>query len=471
MSGEYDLVIIGLTPEGIYTALNAVSLKARVALVSQNCQGENNALYRYSLSDLGRRYEECKKAAKFGISGQIDAINLETAIARTEKAIATIAEQNSPAILSAAGVDFIEGMGEFCRRPRLAFRVAERKLRSRSYLLAMGIRPRLPELKSLQEVGYLTPDRLWRSPTLQQLPQSLAILGNTPLALELAQSLVRLGKTITLAIDTRILPQEEPEAARLIQAQLEGEGIELFTYSSVTQVKKIGAKKWLQVGDRAIETDEIIWAFGCQPNLEGLNLEALGIDPVSPKINRKGQTCNSQIYICGGHGFELSHFSQYDADITLHHAISCSTRKGDRDRLPHLVCTDPNLTRIGLTENQAQQKYGENKIVVYHRYFKQVPLAILREEITGFLKIILNRKGAILGATIVGSQATELINLLTLARQNHINIDRLAELYPISPSFSEIIWQIARDWQRDRLTKNSLQNYIRHLWLTLCRRN
>ncbi|WP_204105390.1 MULTISPECIES: NAD(P)/FAD-dependent oxidoreductase [Spirulina sp. CCY15215] len=469
MSGEYDLVIIGFTPEGIYTALNAVSLNARVALVSQNCQGENHALYRYSLREIGRHYEEGKKAAKVAISGQINEINLETEIARRESAIATIAEGDSPAILSAAGVDFIEGMGEFCRRPQLAFIVAGRKLRSRSYIVAMGTRPCLPELKSLQEVGYLTADLLWRSPTLQQLPQSLAILGNTSFALELAQSLVRLGKTITLAINTQILPQEEPEAARLIQAQLEGEGIELLNYSSVTQVKKIGAKKWLQIGDRAIETDEIIWAAGCQRNLEGLNLEAFGIDPVSPNINPKLQTCNSQIYICGSieDELELSSRSQYESDIALHNALHFSTRKGDRDRLPHLVCTDPNLTRIGLTENQAQQKYGENKIVVYHRYFKQVSLALLREETTGFLKIILNRKGAILGATIVGSQATELINLLTLARQNQISIDRLAELYPISPSFSEIIWQTARDWQRDRLTKNSLQNYIRHLWLTL----
>ncbi|MGK7927557.1 MAG: FAD-dependent oxidoreductase, partial [Spirulina sp.] len=289
MSVEYDLVIIGYTLEGVYAALTAVSVCDRVALVSQNCQGDCNPLYSYSLSDLAKRCYRWNELAKLGISGSMGEINLQQAISRIENAIATISEQNSPEILSAAGVDFIEGIGEFCRRPRLAFIVEGRKLRSRSYLLATGTRPLLPELKSVREIGYLTPDRLWKSQKLQQLPPNLAIVGGSSLALELAQSLTRLDKKVTLVMNGKILPQEEPEAARIIQAQLEGEGIELFAHSPVTQAKKIAKKKWLQVGDRAIETDEIIWAVGCQLNLDGLNLEALGIDPKSTNINLKQQ--------------------------------------------------------------------------------------------------------------------------------------------------------------------------------------
>ncbi|MGK7924402.1 MAG: mercuric reductase, partial [Spirulina sp.] len=224
-------------------------------------------------------------------------------------------------------------------------------------------------------------------------------------------------------------------------------------------------------GDRAIETDEIIWAVGCQLNLDGLNLEALGIDPKSTNINLKQQTHHPQIYICHSveGEFALSHFSRYQTDIALHNALYCRDRRIARKGIPYSIFTDPNSTRIGLTERDAKHKYNDN-VVVYQQYFKNVSRAILVEETTGLLKIILNRKGKILGATIVGAEAGELINILTLAIQNRINIDRLAELYSISPSFSEIFWQTARDWRRDRNRQNSWQNAIRHLWFDLRRR-
>jgi pyruvate/2-oxoglutarate dehydrogenase complex dihydrolipoamide dehydrogenase (E3) component len=356
MSVEYDLVIIGYTPEGAYAAMNAALLNARVALVAQNCLGQNYSFYSYGLRALSQQYYQGKNITKFGFSAQIGEIDLQQAMARIEKAIATISEQNSPAILSAAGVDFIEGRGEFCRRPHLAFIVGERKLRSRSYLLAMGFRPQLPGIKNLSEIGYLTPDRLWKSQNLLQLPKNLAIVGGTPLALELAQSLTQLGNKVTLIIEGKLLAREEPEATRIIQAQLEAEGIALFTHSPITQVQKIANKKWLQVGDRAIETDEIIWAVGYRPNLENLNLEGLGINPENPQIDAKLQTHHARIYFCSGieNEFALLHLSRYQADVALHNALYFPTQKCDRQKIPRIIFTDPKVTRIGLTERDAK---------------------------------------------------------------------------------------------------------------------
>lgn len=472
MSVDYDLVIIGYTPEGVYAALNAVSFQKRVALVSQNCSGSCHPFYSYALQDLGQRFYRENNPEQFELIKSVNEIDLTSEISRIEKAITTISDHNSPANLSAAGVDFIEGVGEFCRRPHLAFLVGERKLRSRSYLLTTGTKFITPQIKSLQDVGYLTPDLLWKSDNLQKLPQTLAILGGTALALELAQSLTRLGKTVTLILEGQLLPSEEPEATRLIQAKLEAEGIAIFTHSPVTQVKTIAQKKWLQVGNNAIEVDEIIWSVGYEPNLDSLNLEGLGIDPQNPQVNSHQQTQHPQIYLCSGieDAFELSHLSRYQVDIALHHALLLGKKKRDRVSIPRIIFTYPNLARVGLTEWEAQQKYGDD-FKVYHHHLKQISRAILEEKMTGFLKIILNQNGKILGATLVGEEAGELINLISLAIQNNIKIDRLAQLYCPSPSFSEIIAQIAVNWQRDRFQKNTLRNKIYRFWLRLHRRN
>ncbi|MEM9540987.1 MAG: NAD(P)/FAD-dependent oxidoreductase [Cyanobacteria bacterium P01_E01_bin.42] len=472
MPVEYDLVIIGYTPEGVRAALNAVSLRARVALVSQNCSGSCKAFYSYALRNLGQQCYQRDDAPKLGLLQSTDEIDLTQESARIDRAIATIAEQNSPAVLSAAGVDFIEGTGEFCRRPHLALIVGERKLRSRSYLLTTGTNSLLPQNESLQEVGYLTPDLLWRSCNLQQLPQTLAIVGGTPLALELAQSLTRLGKKVTLIIEGQFLASEEPEATRIIQARLEIEGISILTHSPVTQAQTIEQKKWLQVGDRAIEVDEIIWAVGEGLNLEHLNLEGLGIDPQNPHVNSKLQTRHPQIYLCSGleEGYELPHLSQYQADIALDNALFVPRKISNLDRIARVVFTNPTLTRIGATEWEARQKHGD-RILVYHHHFKQVARAILEEEMTGVFKIILDCKGRILGATIVGKEAEEVIHLLAFAIQNRSHINRLAELSAIAPSFSETIAQIAREWQRDRIRKNTFGNAIRRFWLTWRRGN
>ena len=471
MAVEYDLVIIGNSPEGRYAALKAAQLNARVALVDQSLsEAEQN----YSLSIYSRILFHQGNLAK------ITANHLFNTSFPTHKwmqeVLHTIQASSSPQKLASLGIDFISGKGEFCRLPKQAFLVNNRRLRSRSYLLATGNRLTVPNISGLQEVGYLTPADLWQRYRLEEigrvketkssfgnsypeiLPNNLVLIGSNPLAIELAQSLARLGKEITLIVeDKKLIPAEDEEIAMLIQAQLEAEGINLLTRSQVSQVKKIDDKKWLQVGDIALETDEIIFVGERQPNITDLNLEGVRVKVGKQGIisNEKLQTTNSKIYVCGAlqGGYNFPNISLYEANLALKNALFFPIHKVNYSPIPWVIFSNPNLAKVGMSETSARNRYGE-EVIVIKQNFHTLTQALIEGEITGLLKLILRRSGEILGAYIVSAQAGELINIIALAINHKIKLGQLAH-YPCAlPTWSEIIHQAALEWENQRFRAN-----------------
>ena len=471
MAVEYDLVIIGNSPEGRYAALKAAQLNARVALVDQSLsEAEQN----YSLSIYSRILFHQGNLAK------ITANHLFNTSFPTHKwmqeVLHTIQASSSPQKLASLGVDFISGKGEFCRLPKQAFLVNNRRLRSRSYLLATGNRINVPNIPGLQEVGYLTPADLWQKNRLGEirniketkssfhnsnldiLPSNLVLIGSNPLAVELAQSLARLGKEITLIVeDKKLIPAEDDEIAMLIQAQLEAEGINLLTHSQVSQVKQFEDKKWLQVGDIALETDEIIFVGEGQPNITDLNLEGVGVKVGKQGIfaNEKLQTTNSKIYVCGAlqGGYNFPHLALYEANIVLKNALFFPIHKVNYLPIPWVIFTQPNLAKVGMSEASARNRYGE-EIVVIKQNFHTVTQALIEGKTTGLLKLILRPNGEILGAYIFSAQAGELINTIALAINHKIKLGQLAHYLCALPTRSEIIHQAALEWENQRFRAN-----------------
>lgn len=478
MTVEYDLIAIGGSTAGIQAAVAATYLKARVALVepqgSQTDWMKHGAMYAQALAQVGRAAKHVQKAPELGIHVSstdstpeqlTPSIRVTQAMQWAEAVIHTSSEQVSPAILASLGVDVITGVGEFCRLPHLGFIVNNRRLRARAYLIATGSCLGIPNIEGLPTIRYLTPADVWRTDLSQRLQGSWVVIGDGPMAAELAQTLLRLKCDVTLIVEgSHILPNEDPEASGLVQAQLEAEGIRILTDSPVSLVRRIDDKTWVQAGNRAIEADELVLATAWQPNVAGLNLEGVGVKfhPQGLDLNEKLQTTNPRIYACGGvtGGYQSAHIAQYEASIALKNALFAPLFKVDYRGIPRTIFCDPQLARVGLTEAQARLRYGKDVFVV-RQYFKSLDKAQLMGETTGFCKLVGRQNGEILGASIVGSDASEAIAAIALAIRHKMTVNAIANLPQVSPTFAEIVHKTALEWRRQRQNHNkTLQDFL-----------
>jgi pyruvate/2-oxoglutarate dehydrogenase complex dihydrolipoamide dehydrogenase (E3) component len=471
---DYDVVIIGGSLVGRYAALTATQLKAKVALVepaANSALQPNNApcdfVYSHTLDRIGNLAKQLGEDMLFGLHTSCAtsqekcevSVNLPQALSYAHRVISNLQEQHSLPILSAQGVDVIIGNGQFQPSPHLAFAVSERLLRARTYLLATGSRPAIPEIEGLQKTGFLTLSDVWQTLNTATPPKQWVILGGTPQSIELAQILARMGNRVTLILETRsILFYLDPDIAQLLFSQLEADGVRVFTKLPVTQVRRIEEKKWLQVGDKAIETDEIIVATAQQPNIESLNLAAVDVKWNQRRlvVNEKLQTTNRRIWACGDAigGYDFANIANYEARIALQNALFFPRLNVNYQCVPWAVFTNPPLALIGLSEAQAKHRYSQDEIIVLRQYFKSITAAQIHDQTTGICKLIVLKNGKILGASILGSEASELINVIALAMSQNIKVKNLDHLAPLHPTFSEILEQTALSWSQQTLSSN-----------------
>ena len=477
MAVDYDLVIIGSSYEGIYAAKTAAELQARVALVTQgeNYFLPNHTLVNHSMGEIGRlNYQLGNNPFATASKTKLPYVSLSEAGDWAKNVNSTVQTYNSLSSLAALGVDVIVGKGEFCRLPQLAFNVANRSLRSRNFLLATGTNL-VPNLNSNKD--YLTlRDLAYRD--LSNLGQEIIVVGGDPTALELAQTLARFEKQVTLVVgQQRILPQEDLDIAILVQAQLEAEGVKIYTNSHVSQIRTIEERKWLQAGDRALSAREIIIADYRQPNVAGLNLAGVDVkyDNERVYVNQKLQTSNPNIYACGGiiGGYCLPNIAQYEANIVLKNTLFIPWYKTNYYALPWAILTQPNLARVGLTQQQAKRQFGENVYTV-KQHFNCVTQARILDRTTGVCKLIVRENGEILGCSLVGDRAGELITIISLMMQHKIKLEQnpmrgltTRSIPTIYPTMAEILQQACHDFYLQKLQRNpNLFNRLR-TWFSI----
>jgi pyruvate/2-oxoglutarate dehydrogenase complex dihydrolipoamide dehydrogenase (E3) component len=473
MAVDYDLVVIGSSWVGIYAAQQAVQLQARVALVT-SCDDlflPNDALMINTLSKIGYWNDRLannpvtKVSARVSLTAAKDCLNRVTS---------TIQTKNSLANLAALGVDVIAGKGEFCRLPHLAFQTAHRKLRSRAFLLATGAN--YSQIADRDAHDCLTLSQLWQN--LDSLGRNIIIVGANPAALELAQTLARFDKSVTLVTaQPRILPQEESEFAFLLQAQLEAEGVKLYLNSPISQIKTIDGQKWVQAGDRALTTEQIIIADGQQPNIESLNLAGVGVkyDRQKVFVNRKLQTSNPHIYACGDllGGYSLPNIARYEVNLILKNTLFFPWYRVNYLPLPWVISTQPPFARVGLTTSQAQQQYG-NDLYIVTEYFNDLERSLITNCTTGMCKVLIRENGEIVGCSLIGDRAEELITAIALMMQHKIKLERnpmrgLTSLsLPTTYLSQSEIWQrVGNNYYQQKLKRNpSLLNRLRS-WFSL----
>lgn len=469
MSIDYDLVVFGATPAGVQAAIAAATLKARVALITQGITPTNlpEAVPHHALLDLATRITP--HPLTHSPTDSDSPLQWEQLCHWTGAIAANVEAARSINGLAHRGIDVIAGMGEFCRKPALGVRVGDRNLQARGYLLAMGGCAWIPAIAGLETAGYLTSETLQTQMQRLATCQNVVVIGSGKTAVELAQTLIRLGiETTLITQNDALIPNTDAEVARLIQAQLEAEGVRVLLQTSITQVRSLADKKQLQLGNHTLETDEIIVAAGHSPNVKSLNLEAAGVRWNANGIwhNAKLQTTHPRVYVCDGLlGTEsITQVANQEAAIALRNILFFPTSTIDYRTIPLTVHTSPNLAWLGLTETQATQTYGK-QVYVLRQSFNALPQAQIRNDLTGLCKLIVHRNGTILGAHLVGAFASEWIGILALAMQQKLKIQAIASLPLPSPTLAEILHHTAIDFRRLQLKHNHhLQDLFDHFF-------
>ena len=442
----YDLVIIGATPTGIEAALLAVHLKKRVALVQQPYSGNLEA----SEDIFSKGYSQIIHLYKLLNHWQETAIYPQWQRLRQwlEEVDKTINKHHSLARLATEGIDVIPGGGEFVRLPHLGFVVNGRQLLAKHYLIATGFYLQVPKIFGLDEVNYFTAQTLWQEPNLDKLGQHLAIIGNSSMAVSLAQILRRLGKEISLIIeDNYLLPDIDREISHLVTAILEAEGIKILPGYCPSQVKAIEGQKWLQLGNRVIEVDDLIFAGNYQVNEQGLNLAGVGVklEEGLIRVNQQFQTDNSRIYALNllRNNYPDPTLNRRAAFGLVKHLITGEKFNFNPEQIPSFIAFDPAIAWVGLTGKAARESYGEEvKMINYP--IKNIVAEQIWGETTGFCQLIYRQDGKILGAQIVGNRAAEMISIISLALQENLTIQSLNKNIYTWGSMGEIIGEMTQ---------------------------
>jgi len=468
MAVEYDVVIIGGGSGGLVVASAAAQLNAKVALVEKDRLGGDclwfGCVPSKSLLHASRVAHEVKTSSRFGIYSTPPDIQFSEAIGHVQQAISKIQPNDSPERFESLGVEVIFGEGKF--RDENTFTVNGRDLNARAFVVSTGSRPKVLPIEGIEQAGFLTNEQVF---SLKERPDSLAVIGAGPIGCELGQAFHRLGSQVTM-ISSRdhVLPKEDPEAAKVVEEQLEADGINLVRGKRAQKVEVIDGKKHLWVGDEKVVVDEILVSSGRVPNVGSLNLEAAGVkyNHQGVIVNQKLQTSNKRIYACGDviGGYQFTHVAGYEAGIVVQNALFFPSAKADYRVIPWATFTEPELARVGLTEEQARERYG-NEFEILKQEFSDVDRAQAEAATEGFAKILTTPKGQILGAHIVGPSAGELIHEVILAMKNQLPVSSLTGMIHIYPTLSEVNSKAALQLKKRNYAKNEfLQNTLRKLF-------
>lgn len=440
---EYDLAIVGAGAGGLTAADFAARLGARVALIEKSRIGGDctwsGCVPSKSLLKAAKVAHDTRRAARFGIHAGAPVADMAKVRDYVRQAIQQIYLTHTPEALRAKGIDVILGQGRFADPHTLS--VGERRLRARKILLATGARPTIPAIGGLESTPFLTYERIFEN---DRLPSSMVIVGGGPLAIEIAQAYQRLGAHVTVATDW-VLPKDEPEASKVIEDVLQREGV-TFVRGRAKLARREGAQIIITTDADEVRGDLLLIASGRTPVVAGLNLENAGVN-YSEKgisVDNELRTNVRHIYAAGDAvgGYQFSHLAAWQAFFAARNALIPGSSKGLADHVPWVTFTDPEVAHAGLTEKQARQKFGD-AVIVDKTEMNRIDRAVCDDDQDGFIKIVAERNGTVIGATVVGRRAGETITEFIIAIEQEMKIADLAGPIHAYPTYSSAVEQLA----------------------------
>jgi len=460
--GRYNLVVVGAGTAGLVAAIGAAGLGARVALVERHLMGGDclnvGCVPSKALIRAARAFAQVRDAVAYGVVvPEGTRVDFGAVMERMRRLRAGIAEHDSARRFTEAGVDVHIGDATFTGRDTLE--VAGRTLRFKRACIATGARAALPPIEGLAEADPLTNETLFE---LTELPPRLAVIGGGPIGSEMAQAFARFGARVTLLEQAdHVLAREDADAARLVQASMERDGVEILANSEVVKVEQRGDATVVHAErdgrTHACEVDRILVGVGRAPNVDGLGLEAAGVEydeRAGVTVDDRLRTSNPSIYAAGDvcSAYKFTHLADFHARLVLRNALFPGPGgKASALTLPWCTYTDPEVAHVGLDPQRAAERGIE--VDTFDQPMAEVDRAILDGDTEGFVRIHVEKgKDRIVGATIVGRHAGELICEIGVAIVGGVGLGTVANTIHPYPTQAEAIRRAGDAYNRTRLT-------------------
>jgi pyruvate/2-oxoglutarate dehydrogenase complex dihydrolipoamide dehydrogenase (E3) component len=472
---DYNLVVIGGGAAGLVSAYIAATVNAKVALIEKHKMGgdclNTGCVPSKALIRSAKMLNYARRAKDFGFKKATVDYDFAEVMERVQRVIANIEPHDSVERYTGLGVDVIAGEARL--RTPYEVEVNGKTITTRNIIVATGARPTVPQIPGLENVAYLTSDTIWQ---LRERPERLLILGGGPIGCELAQCFQRLGCGVILVQrSARLLPREDSEIAAILEKRFSNEGMRVLTGHQALRFEVHHGESILVAEHRGQELriafDKVLFALGRSANVSGFGLEELGVQ-LSPQGTIRAddllRTNYSNIYVCGDVAgpFQFTHTAAHQAWYAAVNALFSPFKKFrvDYSVIPWATFTDPEVARVGLNEREARQQGIAYE--VSHYGIDDLDRAIADSEDHGFVKVLtVPGKDKILGVTIVGHHAGDMLAEFVMAMKYGLGLNKILATIHIYPTLTEANKYAAGVWRKNHKPEKILAWLARfHTW-------
>ena len=477
---DRNLIVIGAGSAGLVSAYIAAAVRAKVTLVEKHRMGgdclNTGCVPSKALIKTARVMSQIRRAKEFGLKSATAEADFAQVMERVQRVVKAVEPHDSVERYSALGVECLLGEAKITSPWTVEIRDAAgvRTLSTRAIVIAAGARPFVPPIPGIESIEVLTSDNVWN---LRELPKRLVVLGGGPIGCELAQAFARLGAKVTqVEMLPRLMAREDPDVSDMVAARFRDEGIEVLVNHRAKEFRVEGARKRL-IAEHAgkevdIEFDALLCAVGRVANTAGYGLEALGIALTRTRTIATDEylrTAYPNIYACGDVAgpYQFTHTAAHQAWYAAVNALFGGWWKfrADYSVIPWATFTDPEVARVGLNETDARARNVPYELTVYG--LDDLDRAIAEEEAHGMVKVLtVPGKDRILGATIAGEHAGELIVEFVAAMKHGIGLNKILGTIHIYPTLSEANKYAAGNWKKAHAPQAALRQAERlHAWM------
>ncbi|PTA99859.1 MULTISPECIES: FAD-dependent oxidoreductase [Sulfitobacter] len=453
-----DLLIIGAGSGGLSVAAGASQMGADVVLLEGHKMGgdclnfgcvPSKALIATGKAAYGQRH-----SAEYGVANAAGEVDYAAAKDHVADVIAQIAPVDSQERFEGFGVNVIREYGRFISEDEV--QAGDTVIKARRIVIATGSSPLVPPITGLDKTPYETNETLFN---LREKPEHLLIIGGGPIGMEMAQAHIRMGCKVTVIEGDKALSKDDPELAAIVLQTLKDEGIEIAEGAQAAEIRgDVGAIEVEAKDGRVFKGSHLLVAVGRKANTDRLDLEKAGIEPIKNgiKVDDSLRTTNRKVYAIGdvAGGMQFTHVAGYHGGVVIRSLMFALPAKAKTAHIPWATYTDPELSQVGLTEAQAKEKHGD-KLEVVRFHYNHNDRAIAERKTKGLIKVMVV-KGCPVGASIVGYQAGELINLWALALANNMKMSQIASMVAPYPTIGEINKRAAGAYFSPRLFESDL---------------
>lgn len=467
-----DICVIGAGSAGLSVAAGAAQLGARTVLIEAARMGgdclNTGCVPSKALLAAAKAAANVRRAGRFGVQAGEPQVDFAAVNRHVHDVIAQIAPHDSVERFTGLGCTVIEARARFVDERTVE--AGDQRIGARRFVVATGSRAAVPPIPGLADVPFFTNESLFDNTTL---PGHLIVIGGGPIGCEMAQAHRRLGARVSVLDLATVLPKDDPDMVAIVRQALRADGITIEEGARILKLERRGGGVAVVVadgdGERAIAGSHLLVAAGRRPNVEDLGLEAAGVEygPKGITVDPRLRTSNRRVFAAGdvAGSYQFTHLASYHAGIVLRNALFRVPAKVDTRALPWVTYTDPELAHVGLTEAQARAE-GSGEVRVLTSTFAENDRARTERTTEGSIKVVVAKRGRILGATIVGAHAGELILPWVLAIQARMKIGVLAGAIAPYPTLSEISKRAAGSYYTSTLFSPRTRMLVRLLgWL------